>query len=164
MKDEVKNSKAVETVPLIKEVLLNAPIVKVWKAITDKDQMKQWYFDITEFKPEAGFEFQFYAGDEKKQWLHLCKITEVVAGKKLSYSWRYDGYAGISYVTFELFPAYPGETESQRKGNGTRLKLTHTGLESFPGDVPELKRENFVEGWNQIIGTSLKEFVESMKV
>ena len=113
--------------------------------------MKQWYFDLVEFKHEVGFEFEFYAGDEKKKWLHLCKITEVVIGKKLTYSWRYDGYAGISYVIFELF----------KEGKGTRLKLTHNGLESFPSDeVPEFRRENFDAGWTSLIGTSIKEFVE----
>ncbi len=136
---------------MIREVSLNAPVSKVWKAITDKNDMKQWYFDLAEFKPEVGFEFEFYAGDEKKKWLHLCKITEVVIGKKLTYSWRYDGYAGISYVIFELF----------KEGKGTRLKLTHNGLESFPSDeVPEFRRENFDAGWTSLIGTSIKEFVE----
>lgn len=136
---------------MIREVSLNAPVSKVWKAITDKNDMKQWYFDLVEFKPEVGFEFEFYAGDEKKKWLHLCKITEVVIGKKLTYSWRYDGYAGISYVIFELF----------KEGKGTRLKLTHNGLESFPSDeVPEFRRENFEAGWTSLIGTSIKEFVE----
>jgi uncharacterized protein YndB with AHSA1/START domain len=136
---------------VIREVSLNAPVSKVWKAITDKNDMKQWYFDLVEFKPEVGFEFEFYAGDEKKKWLHLCKITEVVIGKKLTYSWRYDGYAGISYVIFELF----------KEGKGTRLKLTHNGLESFPSDeVPEFRRENFDAGWTSLIGTSIKEFVE----
>jgi len=143
--------KEIKAEPVIKEVLLNASVLKVWKAITDKNEMKQWYFDLAEFKPEVGFEFQFWGGDEKKQWLHLCKLTEVVPEKKLTYSWKYDGYSGKSYVTFELFPA----------GNQTRLKLTHTGLETFPVDeVPEFERENFVEGWNQIIGKSLKEFIE----
>jgi len=136
---------------VLREVSLNAPVSKVWKAITDKNDMKQWYFDLVEFKPEVGFEFEFYAGDEKKKWLHLCKITEVVIGKKLTYSWRYDGYAGISYVIFELF----------KEGKGTRLKLTHNGLESFPSDeVPEFRRENFDAGWTSLIGTSIKEFVE----
>lgn len=27
----------------------------VWKAITEKEWMKQWYFDLQEFKPEVGF-------------------------------------------------------------------------------------------------------------
>ncbi len=136
--------------PVIIERTFSARIEKVWKAITDKDEMEKWYFDLEEFNPEVGFEFQFYAGDEKKQWLHVCKVTEVIPEKKLTYSWRYEGYTGISFVTFELF----------NEGEKTRLRLTHTGLESFPSDVPGLKKENFVAGWESIIGSSLKQFVE----
>lgn len=146
--------------PFVIERTFNAPIEKVWKAITDKDEMKQWYFDLKEFKPEVGFEFQFYAGDDKKKWLHLCKITEVVDKKKLSYSWRYDGYTGISYVTIELFPV---RDHSESNSNKTRLKLTHTGLDSFPAEtVPELKKENFATGWAHIIGISLQEYLEKI--
>lgn len=145
--------------PFIIERTFNVSIEKVWKAITEKDEMKQWYFDLSEFMPEVGFGFQFYAGDAKNQWLHVCKITEIVAGKKLTYSWRYDGYPGISFVTFELFNE--GNLPNGMAGK-TRLKLTHAGLESFPGDtVPELKKENFAEGWTEIIGTNLKEFLEA---
>ena len=140
--------------PFTIERTFNASVEKTWKAITDGNQMKQWYFDLAGFKPEVGFEFQFVAGSEKKQWLHICKVTEVVPREKLTYSWRYDGYDGISYVTFELFP----------EGRATRLKLTHAGLESFPSNVPELAKENFAEGWEQIIGKSLKEFVEKLHV
>jgi len=113
--------------------------------------MKQWYFDLAEFKPEIGFEFQLYGGTEEKQYLHLCKITEVIPGKKLAYSWRYDGSEGNSLVTFELFA----------EGDKTRLKLTHEGLETFPKSNPDLAKENFVEGWISIIGTSQKKFIEN---
>src|SRR5919112_493161 len=100
----------------------NAPVEKVWKAITDREQMKQWYFDIADFKAEEGFEFQFTGGNEEKTFLHLCKIMEVVPLKKLKHSWRYEGYEGNSFVTWELFD----------EGNSTRVKLTHEGLETFP--------------------------------
>lgn len=136
--------------PLVLERTFNAPVDKVWKAITDKDSMKQWYFDLEEFRPEVGFEFRFTGGAEDKPYLHLCKVTEVIEGRKLTYSWRYDGYAGNSFVTFELFP----------EGDKTRLKLTHTGLETFPADNPDLRKENFVAGWNEIIGTHLKNYLE----
>ncbi|HAX49745.1 MAG TPA: SRPBCC domain-containing protein, partial [Bacteroidetes bacterium] len=53
--------------PIIKEVIINAPISKVWKAITDKDQMREWYFDLAEFKPRVGFKFQFEGGTEDKK-------------------------------------------------------------------------------------------------
>lgn len=135
--------------PFVIERTFNAPASKVWKAITDKDQMKQWYFDLPSFKAEVGHEFQFEGGTKEKTYLHLCKVTEVIQGKKLTYSWRYDGFEGISFVSFELFP----------EGDKTRLKLTHEGLETFP-PVKDFAKENFAAGWTEIIGTSLKNFVE----
>lgn len=137
-----------ENKPIIVERKYNAPISKVWKAITDKEEMKQWYFDLAEFKPEVGFKFQFMGGTEDNQYLHLCEVTEVIPEKKLTYSWRYDGYEGNSFVTFELF----------EEGDETRLKLTHSGLESFPNN-PDFARTNFEMGWDQIINTSLKEYL-----
>jgi len=144
-----KDDKTMKNKPLIIERTFNAPGAMVWKAITDRNDMKQWYFDLAEFKPEIGFEFQFVGGTEEKKYLHICEITEVVAGKKLTYSWRYDGYQGISYVTFELYA----------EGNKARLRLTHKGLETFPADNSDFARENFVAGWTDIIGRSLKKFL-----
>ncbi|MEO8664861.1 MAG: SRPBCC domain-containing protein [Ignavibacteria bacterium] len=138
-----------KTEPFVIERTYNAPVSKVWKAITSKDDMKQWYFDLSGFKPEVGFEFQFTAGSKEKSFLHLCRIREVIKDKKLSYSWKYDGVEGSSLVTFELFD----------EDGKTRVKLTHEGLETFPA-IPDFARTNFDKGWTQIIGTSLKEFVE----
>jgi len=53
-------------------------------------------------------------------------------------------------VTFELSPA----------GNKTRLKLTHTGIETFPKTLT-YARQNFETGWTQLIGSELKQFVEN---
>ncbi len=139
--------------PIVLERTLNAPASAVWKALTDKDEMKIWYFDLTEFKPEVGFEFQFEAGTEKKKYRHLCKVTEVIPNKKLTYSWRYEGYAGQSFVTFDLLEEGP---------NKTKLKLTHTGVETFPPSNPDIAKKNFVEGWTSILDKSLKKYIESI--
>lgn len=129
-----------------------APRKKVWRAITDKDDMRQWYIDLPDFKPEVGFEFEFRAGKEDGiQYLHCCKITEVVPEKKLTYSWKYEGYEGMSFVTFELFD--DGE-------KNTRLRLTHSGLDTFPESNSDFDKKNFAEGWTEIIGKLLKDFVE----
>ena len=47
--------------PFVIERTFNASKEKVWKAITNKNEMKLWYFDLEEFKPEIGFEFRFSA-------------------------------------------------------------------------------------------------------
>ena len=149
--EEYLDSKQPEQGVIVVEKIYNAPAEKVWRAITDRNEMKKWYFDLAEFKPEPGFEFQFYGeGHEGQKYLHLCKITDVVAGKKISYTWRYENYEGNSVVTFELF----------EEGNRTRLKLTHTGIESFQANGPDFAIGSFTQGWTELIGTLLKNYVE----
>jgi len=131
------------------ECVFNAPVPKVWRALTDKEQIKKWSFEIKEFVPQLGFEFQFYGEKDGVKYIHHCKITEVIVERKLAYSWRYEGHEGDSLVTFELFD----------EGNKTRLKLTHEGLETFPKS-PDFAQENFMKGWTMIIGENLKKFVE----
>jgi len=138
------------TQPFVLERTYNAPISKVWEAITDNKKMKEWYFKLEEFKPVVGFEFRFDGGSETKIYKHICKITEVIPGKKLTHSWKYEDYPGESFVSWELFD----------EGDKTRLKLTHTGLETFPQNSPDFAKESFSKGWTYITGTSLKEYLE----
>jgi uncharacterized protein YndB with AHSA1/START domain len=148
----LNSRKTTNPAPFILERVYNAPVATVWKALTDKEQMKQWYFDIPVFRAEEGFEFQFYGtGKTGEKFLHLCKISDVIENKKLRYSWRYEGYEGISHVTFELFD----------EDGKTRLRLTHEGLETFPITAhDDFAAANFEEGWTYLAGTALKEFVE----
>ena len=144
-----KSNLATKDAALVLERTFDAPVSLVWNALTDKDDIRRWSFDIREFEPKVGYEFQFYGGDETTQYLHRCRVTEAVPNKRLAYTWRYEGYAGDSLVTFELFA----------EGSKTRVRLTHQGLETFP-KLPAFARKNFMGGWTQIVGTSLKDFVE----
>ena len=136
--------------PIAINRIFNAPVARVWKALTSADQMREWYFDLKEFKAEVGFEFDFVVEHEGNKYHHLCRVTEVIPEEKIAYTWRYKGEPGDSLVAFELFP----------DGNRTRLKLTHTGIETFP-KTPAYARKNFEAGWTAIIGSELKQFVES---
>ena len=133
---------------VIVERTLNAPVANVWKALTDVDQMREWYFDLKEFKPEVGFEFEFVVEHEGNRYHHLCRITEVLPEKKIAYTWRYKGEPGTSLVTFEL----------SADGQKTRVKVTHTGIETFPKS-PAYARKNFEAGWTAI-AAELKKFIE----
>jgi uncharacterized protein YndB with AHSA1/START domain len=134
---------------VVVERTFDAPITRVWKALTDVNEMRQWYFDLKEFKPEVGFEFEFVVEHEGTTYHHLCRVTEVIPQQKIAYTWRYKAEPGDSLVTFELFD----------EGKKTRVKLTHTGIETFP-KTPAYARKNFEAGWTAIIGSELKQFVE----
>ena len=139
-----------ENTPVVVERVINASAARIWQALTDKTQMKQWYFDVSDFQPVVGFEFEFFGGKDDTRFHHLSRVTEAIPHKKIAYTWRYKGYPGDSLVTIELF----------EEGAQTRVKLTHTGLETFPRETEDFARGNFLTGWTQIIGTSLPKFVE----
>ncbi len=136
--------------PLIIERIYNAPVSLVWKALTEVDRIKKWSFDMPDFKPEVGCEFTFYGHKDNVTYKHLSTVMEVIPERKLTYSWRYEGYEGNSFVTFELFP----------EGDNTKVVLTHIGLETFPAHA-DFTRKDFVAGWTEIIGKLFKSYVES---
>ena len=139
------------TEPIVIEQAFKVPASRIWSAITRKEEMKLWYFDLPEFKAVPGFQFQFSGGPTpERQYLHLCEIMEVIPDRKLAYTWRYDGYPGVSEVVFEL------------TGNGDEilLRLVHLGLETFPEDNADLSKQNFQIGWKSIVSGSLKEYLE----
>lgn len=46
--------------PLVLDHIYDASISKVWKALTDENSMKVWYFpQLVKFEPFVGFEFVF---------------------------------------------------------------------------------------------------------
>jgi uncharacterized protein YndB with AHSA1/START domain len=149
----IKQEKDMNTKTELAEVVvvertLNAPVARVWEALTGVDQMRQWYFDLKEFEPQVGFEFEFVVEHEGNHYHHLCKVTEVIPQKKIAYTWRYKGEPGDSLAIFELFP----------EGNQTRIKLTHTGIETFP-KTPAYARKNFEAGWTAI-AADLEQFLQ----
>jgi len=140
-----------DSTPIVVEQTFNTPIDEVWKAIVDVDQMRKWFFEaITDFVPEIGFETQFNVRVEDRDYLHMWKVIEVIPGRKISYSWQYGGYPGDSLVTWELLEI----------PDGTKLTLTHEGIETFPKDNPIFNREAGQEGWSYFVNESLKTFLK----
>jgi len=134
--------------PFVLEHVYDATIAQVWRALTDEDEMREWYFpQLKKFEPIVGYEFEFTddGSDYKKEW----RVMQVIDGKLLAHSWDYKGHPGSSEVTFEL----------SEEGDKTRLRLTHTDLASFPQD-PHFARHRFEDGWSRIIGSNLRKQLE----
>ena len=140
-----------EDAPVVVEQTFDVSGERLWRAITQIDDMRQWYFeDIPAFEPDVGFSTQFNVTAGTRDFPHVWTVTESVPGKRIAYDWRYDGYVGDSFVVFELF----------EENGSTTLRLTHTVSESFSEDVPEFTRENGLAGWNYFIKESLKSYLD----
>lgn len=131
-----------------------APLELVWKAITEKEQLKHWYFDFSEgFKLELGSTF-FWSGcdHDGTKFMHKGEMLEMLENKKLVHSWEYPDYSGTSVVTWEL---------SKVDENTTQLDFKHEFIVPFDASVPSLRRESFVEGWTHILTISLVEYLKN---
>ena len=136
--------------PLVIERVFDAPVSRVWKALTARDQIGEWFMAIDGFAPEEGFEFTLVAENKDKRYIHLCRVTEVIDQRRLAYSFRFQNAGGITYVTWELFP----------EGKKTRLRLTHEGLEVIAHAGPEYGRANFEQGWTEFLDERLAAFLQ----
>ena len=109
---------------------------------------------MTDFKPEPGFETRFNVSCEGRDYSHHWRVTDVVPEVRIAYDWRYDGFPGDSTVVWQL----------SELPNGTRLRLTHDGIETFPQDNPVLSRESTEQGWRYFLRESLRNFLEGIPV
>jgi len=89
--------------PIQLKVLYPVPIEKVWAALTNINEMQQWYFpNLVSFEPIVGFTTSFHLENEGRSFTHLWEITEVIPLQKLAYNWKYKEYNGDGYVVFAL--------------------------------------------------------------
>jgi len=89
--------------PIIVEESFEASAETVWKALTELNQMKQWFFEnINSFEPVVGFETSFVVQVNNRSFTHHWRITESIPNKKIAYRWNYLEYPGDSILSIEL--------------------------------------------------------------
>ncbi len=136
---------------IIVEQSFYASLDEVWSALTEAEMMREWYFpQITDFDAKVDFETSFVVEHNGRTFTHMWKIEEASRPYQLVYKWRYKEYPGDSRVTFTM-------TED---GDRVHLFFRDEALEDFPLDIPEFKRESAVAGWNYLINTCLKTYLE----
>ena len=135
--------------PIVVEQLFSVGPEAVWQAVTEPNLMRQWYFEqIQDFQPEVGFETQFDVETGGRVFRHLWRVTEVLPGEGITYTWQYEGYSGLGSTEWKL----------SKTDEGTKLILVCTGTDTFPQDVPEFRRESGQAGWEFFIQESLPRF------
>ncbi len=140
-----------QTSIIIEQVYLVKP-KEVWRAITNKENMKLWYFTIDDFYLMEGRSFNFYEPGDTKKFHHHCVIKEIIPFKKFRHTWTYpEKSKGESMLTWII----------EASKENTKVTLIHEGIESFVDGGVDFARENYVVGWNEILEKTLKDFLEN---
>ena len=139
--------------PIEKKLTVNAPVNRVWEALTDPIEVQKWMMMSTNFEPTAGKDFTFQA-ESSEEWdgVFKCSVKEVVENKKLSYTWDTAFINAATLVEFEL-------TEN---GDKTELSLIHSGWDKMVANQEET-RKSHSDGWDLRFVQKFKEVVESLK-
>lgn len=117
---------------------IEAPVEKVWDALTNKESIMQWTGADAEMAASEDFDFNMWDGDV---W---GRNIRVVKNELLEQSWYGGDWPKPSHVVIQL----------DGKHGKTTVQLTHTDV---PGDV----EADFDAGWDTEYFGPIEQFVRS---
>ena len=135
-----------------KNIIINVPPEAVFEAITDPQQLTQWFPDQAILEPKVGGKMKFtsYKNSERgkdcgreRDKFHEGTITEFIPNKKISYTWENLDEPDFprTVVTWEL---------EKIENNKTNFKLAHTGF-----NADEMAKK-YNEGWSYFLNELVK--------
>jgi uncharacterized protein YndB with AHSA1/START domain len=137
--------KKVVVPPIEKEIVIKAPVGKVWAALTDPEAIGAWMDDDSiKVVLKVGGKYALFGG------VTTGKFTAVEKPSALEYTWRqgeWEKSEPDTLVRWELKP----------EGKKTRLRLVHSGFDDRKG------RDDHDEGWDVYFLDPMKEWLEKKK-
>ncbi|MCY9006380.1 SRPBCC domain-containing protein [Peribacillus frigoritolerans] len=130
-----------------KTVILEAPIQKVWDSVSTAEGIASWFMP-NDFQPKVGHEFHVQSPFGPSP----CKVTELDAPHRLSFSWDTDGW----FISF-LLKEVDGKTEFTLIHGGWKEPDT---ILTKPNEKSSVIRDRMNHGWEQIVNQGLKKAVE----
>ncbi|MFK4392756.1 uncharacterized protein YndB with AHSA1/START domain [Peribacillus frigoritolerans] len=130
-----------------KTVILEAPIQKVWDTVSTAEGIASWFMP-NDFQPKVGHEFHVQSPFGPSP----CKVTELDAPHRLSFSWDTDGW----FISF-LLKEVDGKTEFTLIHGGWKEPDT---ILTKPNEKSSVIRDRMNHGWEQIVNQGLKKAVE----
>jgi uncharacterized protein YndB with AHSA1/START domain len=129
---------------VVESILIHAPIAAVWAALTDPEQLPQWWGS------EDGYRTTAMEADVRPggAWRSSGTMSDggpfavngiyrvVDAPHRLEFTWNYSWGTGETVVRYDL---------SERDG-GTEVRVTHSNF------VTEEDRADHARGWTVVLG------------
>jgi uncharacterized protein YndB with AHSA1/START domain len=145
IRDEVKERQ----LEIRKTIIIEASSDTVFKAITEQEELTQWFPDQSILEPRVLGKVRFTTLKElhpewklDRDYIMEGTIKEFIPNKKLSYIWKYRDTPDFpeTTVVWELVEIAPDKT---------RVDLTHSGFTGEEKGLTSLESHN--EGWTEML-------------
>ena len=141
-----------------KQVTMNAPVERVWQAVSQADQFGAWFgLDTMGVDFEAGrtINAKITEPEEYKDMPFVMIVEEVTPPRRFSFRWH--PYA-VDEKDYSSEPTTLVEFVLEPDGDGTRLTITESGFDAIPADRRATAFRSNEEGWG-IQAERVREFV-----
>jgi uncharacterized protein YndB with AHSA1/START domain len=133
-----------------RELVIKAPRDRVWRALTEADQLTRWFPDKAaevDLRPGGNAVLEW---DEAKA---EAVVDVVEPPGRLVFRWRPEGLGRpFTTVSFTL--------EELGDGDSTRVRLVESGFASLPDQIETQSQKGNDEGWAHEL-QELKEYLEA---
>lgn len=130
-----------------KEKVFTHSIDKVWKAISQGDEISTWFLPA-DFKAEVGYKYIFRSRPEENCAPILGEVLEA-SPYTLVYTWVIEDTDVTTKVKWVL----------EEEGEHTRLLLEHSGISNYVGETAIEMFDSFSGGWDGCIA-GLQKYLE----
>lgn len=147
-----------------KQIVVKAPIARVWRAISDSEQFGEWFrvkLDGPFVLGEVTTGKVTVPGFEHMIWRSVTTVIE--AERRLAFTWNpydYEPYDDETEAARADAPQMLVEFRLESTDEGTRVTIVESGFASLPDDARReamfLRNEG---GWNEQV-SNIKNYVE----
>jgi uncharacterized protein YndB with AHSA1/START domain len=134
-----------------REIFIEAPVEVVWRAVTEPEQIVQWFSDEADVELKDGYEGSLTFTNRATTSPMVAHITVKAfePDRSFTYWWSYEKGVAAAEGTAMLV-----EFTVAAESGGTRLRVVETGLEQL--DWPQQQKDDYVadhnNGWAKHIG------------
>lgn len=121
-------------------ITVRATAAEIWGALTDPDELENWWSEDVKLEPRTGGLFrEAWEDDEGQSQLASGKVTTVKPKQEISFTWVEKGWPKEAVTQCSFFIE---DQKSQRV-----LKVRHQGWESLPENKRAQLIQDFSIGW-----------------
>lgn len=123
-----------------RQVVVPAPIERVWRAITSADELARWFGDIAEIDLTVGGSARFGWSDHGRTFEAVIEAVEPPA--RLAFRW-----AVLPDTAVDESPSTLVEYTLETVEDGTRVRVLETGFADLPDEIHREHLDENTAGW-----------------
>lgn len=121
-------------------ITVKATAAEIWRALTDTDDLENWWGDDVALEPKVGGKFrEAWEDDNGDEQLASGKVLSLVPNKSITFTWREKNWDAkqSTECTYVI----------EDKGKTRTMTVTHKGWDSFPEKQGAKLLKDFQVGW-----------------